>query len=62
MTLPKFAYGDPSRVAEMMEKYDCTGCRHHTRLWGVEFCDKEKWQGVDNMKRCEQYERGMNGL
>ena len=34
------------------ESRDCTTCKEFARLWGLEYCNKRKWSGIKNMKRC----------
>jgi hypothetical protein len=53
--LRRYEYGDPAKVAEMREQRKCNGCRHKTMLWGMWYCEKGRWAGTLNERRCELY-------
>ena len=39
------------------ESRDCTTCIYYSMLWGLGYCNKEKWKGIKYMKRCLEYKR-----
>jgi hypothetical protein len=48
------AYRDPTFDAvAARERKDCTQCAYITRLWGLVYCEKKKWAGEKNMRRCD---------
>lgn len=50
------AYRDPTFDAvAARERRDCTGCRYMARLWGLTYCERKKWAGIKNMKRCDNW-------
>lgn len=53
----KSFHRDPTMdAAARNEAKDCAGCIYMAYLWGLSFCEKHKWSGIKNMKRCELWQ------
>lgn len=35
----------------------CAGCRYRASALGVVWCQLEKWAGIINEKRCDEWEK-----
>lgn len=56
-------YRDPTMErAAKRESRSCHGCIQRTRLWGATYCAKGKWEGINNERRCDQWDSGLSGI
>lgn len=66
MTLDANQYRDPMLVLEAKQEAErrraarnpCNGCIYKARMWGIDYCEKDKTDaGAANMRRCASYTR-----
>jgi hypothetical protein len=34
----------------------CLHCKYRSRLWGIWYCLLDKWAGILNEKKCDEYD------
>lgn len=72
MTTESFEWGNPERVLEIKQERElkekaksgrlsCDGCQFKAKVWGVEYCSKDRAKaGRANMVRCVYFQGANN--
>ena len=56
--LRRWEFGDPAKVVESREASKCNGCIHKAKAFGMWFCIKGRWTGINNEKKCKEFQGG----
>ncbi len=61
MTLNKWEYGDPAKVAEKREEHSvqksCSGCVYWSTLWGIAVCKKHEGRAGKDVSVCPDFQK-----